>query len=208
MTRCGTLVAAPCASPRTRPSAPKTASRGSATRPWLRVGRSAPQAPDAPWKNRPCYDGARRAAVLPQNNGCQLVAPTGRFTNRGADARFAPDTAAALSDALADLNSQGIVPVMTSGYRSPELQAALRAGNSPLVITPARVSWHQVGGAVDFGPNSNAGNNGAIQAAMARAGFVWGGNFRTPDAPHFQNHPAGTSPSAAMVNACSAAAGG
>jgi len=50
-----------------QPSAPETASRGSATRPWLRVGRSATQALCAPWKNRPCYDGARRASVLPQN---------------------------------------------------------------------------------------------------------------------------------------------
>ncbi|WP_288937494.1 RHS repeat-associated core domain-containing protein [uncultured Sphingomonas sp.] len=152
--------------------------------------------------------GSGVAVPTSKQPNCPLVAPTGRFRNSGADARFSPDTAAMLSRALANLNRQGIVPVMTSGYRSPALQASLRASNSPLVITPARVSWHQVGGAVDFGPNSNGRNNAAIRSAMTQAGFVWGGNFRTPDVPHYQSHPAGTSPSAAQVSACSASAGG
>jgi hypothetical protein len=107
-----------------------------------------------------------------------------------------------LSNALANLNQQGITPVITSGFRSPALQAALGNANSPYVITPARVSWHEVGAAVDFGPNSNAGNFPAIQGAMTQAGFVWGGNFRTPDQPHFQSQPAGTSPTAAQVQGC------
>lgn len=80
-----------------------------------------------------------------------------------------------LSTALSNLNQQGIAPVITSGYRSPYLQAALRNSNSPLVITPARVSWHQAGAAVDFGPNSNGANFNSIVSAITNAGFVWGG---------------------------------
>jgi hypothetical protein len=63
-----------------------------------------------------------------------------------------------LSQALVNLNQQGIIPVIASGYRSPSAQAALAGSNSPFVITPAQVSWHELGAAVDFGPNSNAGN--------------------------------------------------
>ena len=145
----------------------------------------------------------------PNNTPCPLVGPIGQYTTAtGVIPLFDPATAQALSQALSDLNSQGIVPVMTSGYRSPGKQAALAATNSPAVVTPAQVSWHNAGSAVDFGPNSNAGNFGAIQASMAQAGFVWGGSFSTPDTNHFQSQPAGTSPTDAMVQACAAVAGG
>lgn len=92
---------------------------------------------------------------------CPLVSPSGQFGVSDADARFNPQTAAMLSQALANLNKQGIVPVITSGYRSPTSQALLRSSNSPFVYTPAAVSWHSVGAAVDFGPNNNARNSAA-----------------------------------------------
>jgi RHS repeat-associated protein len=165
--------------------------------------------PSAP--KSPPPSGVRLVPVTmqtPQSNGCSLVSPTGRFgVGSGADARFNPQTAAMLSQALGNLNQQGIVPVITSGYRSPALQNALRSNPGLGALTPAPVSWHSAGAAVDFGPNSNAGNLGAIQAAMAQAGFVWGGSFRTPDARHYQSQPAGTSPSSAMVQACARAGG-
>ncbi len=153
---------------------------------------------------------SRRVTVLPQEKkSCSLSRPTGIYwTTGGVDARFDSDTAARLSTALANLNRQGINPVITSGYRSPDAQSRLRASDSLFVITPAAVSWHQVGAAVDIGPNTNAGNFNAIRSAMSQAGFVWGGNFRTPDRPHFQSQPAGTSPSSELVQSCLAAAGG
>jgi RHS repeat-associated protein len=140
---------------------------------------------------------------------CPLSAPSGNFrTASGVDARFNPDTAQMLSRALANLNKQGITPVITSGYRSPSTQSALVNGNSPFVITPARVSWHEAGAAVDFGPNSNGKAFPAIVTAMVNEGFVWGQKFRTPDPPHFQSQPPGTSPSADMVGWCARSAAG
>lgn len=52
----------------------KTASGG--LQPWARrrVGRIRPQPTDAPWKNRPRYDGARRGSVLPQSgDGVEII---------------------------------------------------------------------------------------------------------------------------------------
>ena len=147
-------------------------------------------------------------SVTPQTNqACTLTAPTGLFQTADADARFDATTTDMLSNALTTLNRQGIVPVITSGYRPPKLQAALRNSNSPLVRTPARVSWHEGGAAVDFGPNSNEGHLEAIQAAMTQAGFFWGGTFRIPAARHFQSQPPGTSPTVATIRSCAVAAG-
>jgi hypothetical protein len=145
----------------------------------------------------------------PKTTPCTLVAPKGQYqTARGVNAIFNPTTAQMLSTALANLNQQGIIPAITSGYRSPALQDALASSYSSFVTTPAQVSWHEAGAAVDFGPNSNAGSFPAILATMTQAGFVWGGIFSTPDVPHFQSQPAGASPNAALVNSCAAAAGG
>jgi len=47
---------------------PETASGGLRHIPRHRVGRTCLQPTDAPWKNRPRYDLARRGAVLPQSN--------------------------------------------------------------------------------------------------------------------------------------------
>lgn len=154
--------------------------------------------------------GPSGSTTLSTRPACRLTAPNGRYRVSRADARFEPSTAAAISAGLATLNRQGIIPVITSGYRSPEQQAALVANaNGSSILTPAPVTWHSVGRAVDFGPNSNVGHSAAIRSAMAGAGLVWGGTFRhpAPDPRHYQSEPAGTSPSAAMVQACENAAG-
>jgi RHS repeat-associated protein len=150
------------------------------------------------------------ASVQAQGTPCSLVAPTGQYGLSAADypdARFDPTTAAMLSDALANLNAQGIVPVITSGYRPPNVQAAQFTNAFALNLAP--VSWHEAGQAVDFGPNNNRGNMGAITAALTQSGFVWGGTFVSPgpDPRHFQSQPAGTRPSAALVAACFNASG-
>ena len=151
-------------------------------------------------------DGLRPA--IPPLVICSLVRPTGRFIASPSDkpvVLFRPGTARMLSTAIASLNARGIVPVITSGYRSPGHQAALR--NDPTALTPGRTSLHTVGMAVDFGPNQNAGNGDEIRSAMTDAGFVWGGVFRNPDPRHYQNAPPGTVPSAALVRACARSAG-
>lgn len=98
-----------------------------------------------------------------------------------------------------------------SGKIRPHLpltvQARLRQSKSSLIVTPVRISWHEAGAAVDFGPNSNAGHMDAIQRAMTQAGFIWGGTFTQADGRHFQSQPAGTSPTGATVKACAQTAG-
>jgi hypothetical protein len=48
----------------------------------------------------------------------------------------------------------------------------------------ARLGWHEVGRAIDF--VRGQANMGAIEQAMADAGFTNGRMFRPPDAGHFQ----------------------
>ena len=71
----------------------------------------------------------------------------------------------------------------------------------------ATVSWHQAGEAVDFN-GTRSSNFGIVVVDMEAHGFTWGGTFNRRDPPHFQMAPKGTRPSAAMMSACSAAAGG
>jgi RHS repeat-associated protein len=84
----------------------------------------------------------------PNQPTCTLVPPTGNFQpdKPTIDARFTPQTAAMLSSALATLNKEGITPVMTSGYRSPDLQASLRSGNSKLGGNPGASILARSGG--------------------------------------------------------------
>jgi len=119
---------------------------------------------------------------------CRLIAPAGTYgVAAGQVARFDPATAHGLSRAIEQLNRENIRPTITSGYRSPDYQASLRRRKGdPTTVTPAKVSRHEVGSAVDFGPNSNAGQGEAIRKAMTAAGFVWGGRFKRPDPMHYQ----------------------
>jgi len=66
----------------------------------------------------------------------------------------------------------------------------------------AQVSWHQIGEAVDINSKVGSSTFQAIVNAMTGEGLTWGGTFRQKDPVHFQDAPAGTTPSAAQVAAC------
>jgi D-alanyl-D-alanine dipeptidase len=141
------------------------------------------------------------------NHTCQLDAPGGNYNvGQNAVALFQPEMASALTGAFNFLNSHGITPLINSGYRSPADQMRMRNGASgpnPAAI----VSWHQAGMAVDINGTTSS-SFPTIISAMQAQGLTWGGTFSHRDPPHFQLPRAGTSPTAAMVNACAATAGG
>jgi RHS repeat-associated protein len=114
-------------------------------------------------------------------------------------ASFQPPMTDALSSAFRDLNSQGIVPMITSGFRTAADQMWLRKGGSG-PNPAAALSWHQVGSAVDL--NTQTSSFSAIRAAMIAQGLTWGGTFRRREPWHFQLAPAGTTPSLATITAC------
>jgi len=113
-------------------------------------------------------------------------------------ALFAPDMVAAIDAAFAILNQEGIVPMITSGFRTTAGQAAQQG--SP--HGAAQVSWYQVGEAIDINGKVPATTEQAIVAAMTGEGLTWGGTFRHKDPVHFQNAPAGSSPNPDQVAAC------
>jgi hypothetical protein len=139
-----------------------------------------------------------QAPQTSQSAQCTLTAPGGKYTVKaGESARFQKQMSDDLTTAFRQLNSQGIVPVIVSGFRSQADQDALRNGGSG-PNPAATVSWHQVGMAVDL----RDGSSSAIKTAMQARGLTWGGNFKPKDPNHFQSAPAGTSPTPAMVKAC------
>ncbi len=130
---------------------------------------------------------------------CPLVSLTGNFTvASGVIALFAPDIAAKIDAAFAILNQEGVVPMITSRFRNASRQAQQQG--SP--YGAAQVSWHQVGEAIDLNSKVSTSTEQEIVAAMTAEGLTWGGTFKHNDPVHFQNAPAGTSPSAAQVAAC------
>jgi hypothetical protein len=132
--------------------------------------------------------------------GCMLQAPSGNYAlGSNAVALFQPPMTSALNAAFGNLNSQGVVPMITSGFRTAaDQQRMLQGASGP--NPAAAISWHQAGMAVDF--NTMGGDFAAIKAAMIAKGLTWGGTFRRPDPVHFQLPTAGTRPTAAMVSAC------
>jgi uncharacterized Zn-binding protein involved in type VI secretion len=80
--------------------------------------------------------------------------------------------------------SRGVDLHFNSAFRTPEHQAALR--NDPTAITPADTSLHSCGFAVDVNYSVlPAAQQQIIRDAASAAGLSWGGDFRTPDPPHF-----------------------
>ena len=134
-------------------------------------------------------------------SGCMLNAPAGNYTvGPNAVDAFQPGMQSQLTGAIQDLNSQGITPMITSGFRTGADQQRMRNGGSGGNPAAKGYSHHQEGTAVDV--NTKDGNFGATKNAMTAQGLTWGGNFRAPDRPHFQQAAAGTPASAATVQNC------
>ena len=133
--------------------------------------------------------------------GCMLTSPAGNY-NVGSNAIdvFQPGMANQLGNAITNLNAQGIVPTITSGFRTGADQQRMRDGGSGGNPVAQGYSHHQEGLAADF--NTKGGNFGATKNALTAQGLIWGGNFRKPDTPHFQQPAAGKPASAATVQKC------
>ncbi len=126
---------------------------------------------------------------------CELVPLTGNYkTAVDAIPLAEPVVAEKIRRALDTLNAKGIVPTLTDGFRTPEMQTARRsAASSGRSKYPAAggVSSHQVGMGHDFGLNSNAPNNAAIRKAMTEQGLSNGAEFNDPVhyyVPEFRDH--------------------
>jgi RHS repeat-associated protein len=99
---------------------------------------------------------------------------------------------------VAEAQARGVTLRFNSAYRTPGGQAALR--NDPNAITPATLSLHSTGFAVDVNysslrdiPGGLTGDQQrqAIRDAAGVAGLGWGGTFREIDPPHFFFDPGG-----------------
>jgi hypothetical protein len=66
----------------------------------------------------------------------------------------------------------------------------------------SKYSNHLVGLAVDIQFTNSSLTNATIIDVMEAAGLYWGGNFSTPDRPHFQLPPPGNNPSITQIAAC------
>jgi type IV secretion system protein VirB6 len=100
------------------------------------------------------------------------------------DQSFAPRVEQFIANAAA----RGVNLHFNSAFRTPDHQAALR--NDPAAITPAETSLHSCGFAVDVNYSVlPISQQQIIREAAAAAGLSWGGDFRTPDPPHFFMEP-------------------
>ncbi len=104
---------------------------------------------------------------------------------------FAPAFATKLIAAFSELNRLGIVPQINSGYRNNTDQTRMRNGGSGKNPAAKNISMHQTGYAVDINGTSHPSFK-IIRKVMKKFGFSWGGNFRSPDKPHFYLNPFGS----------------
>ena len=80
---------------------------------------------------------------------------------------FNPTVAGILDAVIAELNNEGIDPVIEDGFRTESEQADRRT-RYPNTAAQG-LSWHEIGDAIDFKRNSNLA---AINAVMIAAGFT------------------------------------
>ncbi len=78
-----------------------------------------------------------------------------------------------------------------SAFRTVAQQGNLQ--NDPTAITPATLSLHSSGLAVDVNYSSLASDElrTVVRNAASASGLNWGGNFGAPDPPHFYFNPGG-----------------
>lgn len=116
--------------------------------------------------------------------------PTGWRRAPGVDLdNLLPATKQMLQNLINEASNRGYDFEITSGYRSPDYQARLRArwdsgDRRGLVARPALQSSHSLGQAVDirFYGRSAQSNMGIWAQSQ---GYTWGGTFSSPDPVHF-----------------------
>ncbi len=129
------------------------------------------------------------AAIKPTTftyNALVPLSPFVQYTTESdrVNAVFSPETATHLNAAFSELNKDGIVPQITSAFRTDADQTRMQNGGSGS-NPAARFSWHQAGGAVDIG-GTHSRQFPTIISVMKSNGFVWGGDFHgRTDPPHF-----------------------
>ncbi|MBX3479080.1 MAG: M15 family metallopeptidase [Caulobacter sp.] len=106
-----------------------------------------------------------------------------------------PEAETAAAALIAAARREGVDLRLWSGYRSPEQQAALyaRGRTAPGArVTSAKRSVHTTGLAFDVviytngKPDFDSPNYQRVGAIGKSQGLVWGGDWRTPDYPHFE----------------------
>src|SRR5439155_4341371 len=82
----------------------------------------------------------------------------------------------------------GVNPTFASAFRDPDKQQSLK--NDPNATTPADVSLHSAGFAVDVSlAGLSKGERDALVQAADDVGLSWGGRFNKPDPGHFFHDP-------------------
>jgi hypothetical protein len=134
-------------------------------------------------------NGSGNAAIKPTTFTYNALVPLSPFVqytvqSDNVHAVFSPETADHLNAAFGELNKDGIVPQITSGFRTDADQTRMQNGGSGS-NPAAQFSWHQAGGAVDIG-GTHSRQFPTIISVMKSHGFVWGGDFHgRTDPPHF-----------------------
>ncbi|TDV30472.1 RHS repeat-associated core domain-containing protein [Stenotrophomonas sp. CC22-02] len=134
---------------------------------------------------------------VPAEAGASGLVHMQRVTLSGLGSSYLDSGMAARVDEWVDSASgQGVELRFNSAYRDAARQAGLRG--DPNAITPARLSLHSAGFAVDVNysslrnvPGGLSGDEqrSVIRSTAADAGLSWGGAFRPSDPPHFYFDP-------------------
>ena len=120
-----------------------------------------------------CVAAATAAEIIaPPPPPCPLNGIFGDFTTHQGGSPtpvhtiFNPTVAGILDVVIAELNNEGIVPVIEDGFRTESEQADRK---KRFKNAAQGLSWHEIGDAIDFQRNSNLA---AINAIMLAAGFT------------------------------------